>query len=191
MPSVDENRASWDSEYAWERRGDEWSVAWGSADAQWLGSVWPRVQEFLPSPTVLEIAPGFGRWTERLGGLCARLYGVDLSEKCVRTCRHRFAHHPHMTFHVNDGTSLEAIPDASIDFVFSFDSLVHVEEEVIAKYLEEIAKKLTPNGVGFLHHSNLAEYARYFRAIGHIPGGLRRRLTQLRLLDRPHWRAST
>jgi hypothetical protein len=31
-------------------------------------------------------------------------------------------------FQVNDGESLAAVPDNSIDFVFSFDSLVHAEK---------------------------------------------------------------
>lgn len=50
------------------------------------------------------------------------------------------------------------IEDESIDFIFSFDSLVHVEKDVIKSYLQQIALKLKPNGVGFIHHSNLGNY---------------------------------
>jgi cyclopropane fatty-acyl-phospholipid synthase-like methyltransferase len=42
---------------------------------------------------------------------------------------------------------------APFDFVFSFDSLVHVESDVIENYLTQLAKKLKPNGIGFIHHS--------------------------------------
>jgi hypothetical protein len=48
------------------------------------------------------------------------------------------------------------VPDRSLDFVFSFDSLVHCDLEVIAAYITAIAVKLADNGVAFLHHSNAA-----------------------------------
>src|SRR5205823_7894261 len=53
---------------------------------------------------------------------------------------------------------LSMVADGTVDLVFSFDSLVHVEADVLVSYIEEIGRKLTPNGVGFLHHSNLAEF---------------------------------
>ena len=30
-----------------------------------------------------------------------------------------------MSYHLNDGRSLEMIPDGTIDLIFSFDSLIH------------------------------------------------------------------
>lgn len=42
------------------------------------------------------------------------------------------------------------------DFVFSFNSLVHAEIEVLRSYIPQIIQKLTPRGVAFIHHSNLA-----------------------------------
>jgi hypothetical protein len=52
-------------------------------------------------------------------------------------------------FHVNDGRSLAAVADGSVDLIFSFDSLVHVEADVMLAYLEQLAHKLTPHGIGF------------------------------------------
>jgi hypothetical protein len=48
--------------------------------------------------------------------------------------------------------------DGGVDFIFSFDSLVHAEDAVLKAYVAEFAKKLRPNGAAFLHHSNLGEY---------------------------------
>ena len=45
-----------------------------------------------------------------------------------------------------------------VDFVFSFDSLVHVEQDVVDAYIVEIARVLNVDGVAFLHHSNMAAY---------------------------------
>ncbi len=158
MPSIEENRSEWGEKYGWSDWGEEWSQPWGSPESQWFGTVFPRIHAFVPAPTLLEIAPGFGRWTKYLQAHCGRLIGVDLTERCVEECRRRFQGLGHVEFHVNDGTSLEMVPEKSVDFVFSCDSLVHVETDVVAAYLRQLAGKLTPDGVGFIHHSNLGAY---------------------------------
>ena len=125
---------------------------------QWYGSILPRISAFVPADTILEIAPGYGRWTTFLKDLCKRLIIVDLSEKCIDRCRQRFADCSHIWYIVNDGKSLEMVVDGSVDFIFSFDSLVHAEDVVLKAYAAEFAKKLRPNGAAFVHHSNLGEY---------------------------------
>ena len=159
MPSVEENLSTWDRSYDWTQGGDEWSSAWGGAEAEWFGTILPRIHSFILAGTVLEIAPGYGRWTHYLKDSCEKLILVDLAERCIDACKQRFASSSHITYHVNDGKSLEMIADNSIDFVFSFDSLVHAEADVLEAYLSQLAKKLKPNGVGFIHHSNLGMYS--------------------------------
>jgi hypothetical protein len=53
---------------------------------------------------------------------------------------------------------LEAAQGEEFDLVFSFDSLVHADNAVLAAYLPQIMRKLSSVGVAFLHHSNLLEY---------------------------------
>jgi ubiquinone/menaquinone biosynthesis C-methylase UbiE len=157
MPSVEENLHKWSS-YSWNEQGNEWSKSWGGTEKCFWGSIYPRIQAFIPGATILEIAPGFGRWTQYLKDYCDNLIVVDLTDKCIAACQQRFADCSQITYHVNDGKSLEMVADESIDFVFSFDSLVHAEEDVIKAYLQQIALKLKPNGIGFIHHSNLGSY---------------------------------
>jgi ubiquinone/menaquinone biosynthesis C-methylase UbiE len=159
MPSTQENLSFWNNNYDWSTHGDEWSVAWGGADTQWHGTLFPRIMRHLPVHTILEIAPGFGRWTQFLAGLCKRLIVVDLSSKCIDACRQRFRDTTHIEYHVNDGRTLPMVADGSVDFVFSFDSLVHVDAEAIESYLSELGRVLKPGGTGFIHHSNVAERA--------------------------------
>jgi ubiquinone/menaquinone biosynthesis C-methylase UbiE len=160
MPTIEENRSLFGEAYDWPDAGDEWSNYWGGAYMQWYGCILPRISAFVPADTILEIAPGYGRWTAFLKDLCKRLIIVDLSESCINRCRERFADCSHISYFVNDGKSLEMVTDNSVDFIFSFDSLVHVEDAVLKAYVAEFAKKLLPNGAGFLHHSNLGEYIR-------------------------------
>jgi len=165
VPTVAENRAAW-SKFPWTRQGDEFSRGWGSTEMLWWGTLMPRIQRFVPVDTILEIAPGFGRCTQYLKGLCRKLIVVDLSTRCIEACRQRFASSGHITYHVNDGKSLDAIPDDSVDFAFTYDSLVHAEADVIDAYLVELQRKLRPDGVGFFHHSNLGAY---LRSNGRLP----------------------
>ncbi len=168
MPSIMENQEKW-SNYSWSRSGDEWSTPWGGTDELWWGAIYPRIRSYLPARTVLEIAPGMGRFTEFLRHfVTGRYFGIDLTERCVDECRRRFHGSQHMTFHQNDGLHLIPVcAPTSVDFAFSFDSLVHVEQIVIESYMRELAVVLTKNGVAFLHHSNLAacpENAGHYRS---------------------------
>ena len=168
MPGVDANRAVWSDTWDWSTGGDDWSAWWGGTEAMWFGALLPRLHSFVPTGTILEIGPGYGRWTQYLQELCDQLVLVDMAENCIEHCRRRFAGRRaatsrvpgHIEYHVNDGRSLKMIPDGSVDFVFSFDSLVHADRDVLSAYLEQLADKLSPTGVGFVHHSNLGSYRR-------------------------------
>ena len=73
------------------------------------------------------------RWTKFLIPHAKRFVGVDLSAECVEGCRASFIEAKHATFLQNDGVSLKIIPN-NLDFVFSFDSLVHVEIDILATF---------------------------------------------------------
>jgi SAM-dependent methyltransferase len=198
VPSVEENVHKWNEGYSWKAGGEPWSTPWGGSSAQWYGCIFPRIQRFLPVPTILEIAPGFGRWTEFLLPHCDALIGVDVAPKCVEACTKRFDGHPEASFFTNDGHRLPMVADSSIDFAFSFDSLVHVESEVLASYLTELARVLTPDGVGFLHHSNYGAYQRSAHALAplqgafdHLPATARAGLLRSGAYRGGHWRASS
>jgi SAM-dependent methyltransferase len=179
MPTIDQNITAWEEQYRWVEQGDEWSRAWGGPSAQWYGTILPRLRSFVPARTILEIAPGFGRWTQFLRLLCDELVLVDISAKCIEACRARFAADPRIQYHVNDGRSLSMVADDSIDLAFTFDSLVHVEVDVLGDYIAQLAHKLRPDGVAFIHHSNMAEYVD--PTTGELPSDVKN----------PHWRAQS
>ncbi len=86
-----------------------------------------------------------------------------------------------MAYHVNDGSSLAMIDDASVDLAFSFDSLVHAEVDVIESYLAQLRQKLTADGIAFLHHSNFAALLESANASAPESGQVENR----------HWRAES
>ena len=172
--------------YDWKEAGEEWSEPWGSSQAQWNGTILPRIRDYLPTGTILEIAPGFGRWTHFLNDYCQELWAVDKSTECIEACRQRFASIPHVRCCLNDGLSLSMIPDGSVDFVFSFDSFVHTSRDVVEAYLRELRTKLKSGGKGFIHHSNFGEYVDSPRE--RLPDMLAKPLIKLQILDWSHHR---
>lgn len=160
MPSVEWNSNYWGGGYDWPESGEEWSKAWGGSRAQWLYTLFPRISRWLPATSICEIATGYGRWTEYLIPLAGKYTGIDLSPACVQGCRERFSAAENAAFGVTDGRTISGVDDESVDLVFSFDSLVHCERDVMAAYVQECLRVLKPGGVAFLHHSNWAALAR-------------------------------
>jgi hypothetical protein len=172
--------------YDWTEAGEEWSDPWGTSHAQWNGTILPRIRDCLPSGTILEIAPGFGRWTHYLKDYCEQLWAVDKSSACVEACRQRFTADSHVRCYLNDGRSLSMIPDGSVDFVFSFDSFVHPDQDVVEGYVRQLAAKLKIGAKGFIHHSNFGEYVNSLRE--RLPEILARPLIKANILDWAHHR---
>ena len=56
-----------------------------------MATVW------LPASTILEIGPGYGRWTHYLKDYCDRLVIVDRAAECIEACQKRFAAEPKIT----------------------------------------------------------------------------------------------
>src|SRR4051794_31847992 len=168
--TVDQNREIWGERHAWPSDGDEWSGSaafCGQPYEDWKQSL---VDTFLtpyvgPDTHVLEIAPGHGRWSVHFVGTAAHVDLVDLSPSCIDFCKERFAGASGVDYHVNDGTTLP-VKDATVDFVWSFDSFVHMAPEVVESYLHEIARVLKPGGAAVIHHAGRRNSTRWL-------GGLR------------------
>jgi SAM-dependent methyltransferase len=156
MPSIKWNEC-W-NDYAWVNDGDEWD---GQAKychqpyEAWKASL---VETFIqanlpPSSVALEIGAGHGRWSPYLIQGAARVILVDMNPSCVAFCREKFSDHAQVACLVNDGKSLPFIEDDSIDFVWSYDSFVHMEKEPIQSYLHEFSRILRPGGSAVIHHA--------------------------------------
>jgi SAM-dependent methyltransferase len=189
MAQLDQVKRVFNDTWDWSTAGDEWSQWWGGTPALWYGALLPRIYSYLPTGTILEIAPGHGRWSQYLKDQCERLVLVDVADKCIEACRARFATSSNIDYFVNDGRSLDMLPDLSVDFAFSWDSLVHVDADVLESYLAGLARLLTEDGVAFLHHSNAGHHPRGQAIAVRTPERLRRQLVRRGLLlDVYAWR---
>lgn len=190
MGDLDELARVFADTWDWSTAGEEWSAWYGGTPALWYGSILPRLHPYLPARRALEIAPGYGRITQYLKDRCDELVLVDLAPKCIEACKERFADQTHMTYHVNDGTSLAMVDDESLDLVFSWDSLVHADLDVLAAYVEQLPRKLAPDGVAFIHHSNVRAHRLAHEISMRLPERIRRAAVRRGVaLDVYAWRA--
>jgi len=145
---VAENELKW-NHYNWERGENEWTQS-----EEWKTSIieYVMLKNIPQDHVVLEIGPGLGRWTRRLIEISRHLIVIDVTEKCIAHCKKLFADKNNVEFHVNDGRSLTAVADDTVDYVWSFDVFVHIEPPDIEKYLCEFNRILKEDGVVIIHH---------------------------------------
>jgi ubiquinone/menaquinone biosynthesis C-methylase UbiE len=136
-------------------------IAEQSMDTQWNEIIWPIIKDF-DFETVLELAPGAGRNTEKLANISRTLHAVDLNEYALEKLRKRFENpveNCSMYFYKNEGSDLTMIKDCSITFIYCWDAAVHFDKRVLRDYIKEFSRVLRVNGTGFVHHSNLGKKA--------------------------------
>jgi len=135
----------------------DWFVkAEPAINAQWADIIWPIIHG-ADFTTTVEIGPGGGRNSERLKEVASLLFLVDLNDYALATCRERFKAFKgrcDIRYVKTDGVSLPGISDASVTFVYSWDSMVHCDKTVIEKYMEEFARVMKPGAKGFIHHTD-------------------------------------
>lgn len=109
-----------------------------------------------PGDHVLELGCGVGRIGRELAGLCNHWTGVDISRHMLEHAHSRLSHLDNVSFHQLTRTSLQMIPDASIDKAYSIAVLCHMDKEDMYLYLQELHRVLRPGGMIFVDTWNLA-----------------------------------
>lgn len=148
--NIEEQKSIWNDFNNWTNDGNEWSIYFGTTDNLW-NIIYPKFKNYINGDDVLEIAPGFGRMTEYLLKCTKKLSVIDLSHVCIEKCKEKFGDKIEK-YVLNDGKTLN-FDSNSFDFIFSFDSFVHMTEDVIECYISEIHRTLKNNGYAFIHHS--------------------------------------
>lgn len=150
------NRRVWDA-YPWPKDGDEWDAfarRSGTPYESWKDSLcraflFPHVR---PGVAAMEIGPGHGRWTAVLAPRVGRLTVVDISERCLSYCKERFKDRPNIEYVLaGGGRRLEGAPE-QIDFLWSFDTFVHIEEPETEAYLGHFQRVMRRGAMGVVHH---------------------------------------
>jgi len=102
------------------------------------------------SKTALEIGPGGGRWTRYLLGF-DRLYVVDYHAELLDELARNISGPIPIR---NNGTDFPGVPEASVDFLFSFGTFVHLDGHIIEQYLANMRPVLAPDADVVLHYTD-------------------------------------
>lgn len=158
MPSLEWNKY-WDKSYPWSQHGDEWVE-----HAQFCGVPYDKWKDslakyFLINPlqsdfTVLEIGAGHGRWSALIPERIPKgtLHLVEFSQTCIDFCKKRLAQYNNIKYWTNDGRGLPFLDKDSINYAWSFDSFVHIEEPEVRSYARELFRVMKPQAMGAIHH---------------------------------------
>jgi len=112
---------------------------------------------------VLELGCGVGRIGRELAPCCGHWTGVDVSENMIRHAAERLAQRPNVSFHQLSRTSLDMLPDNSIDKAYSIAVFCHMDKEDLYLYLQELNRVVKPGGMIFVETWNLCSAAGWRR----------------------------
>ena len=134
---------------------DEYGLEWGDPE------VTPPLRyvrdHFLtpylsPKTTVVEIGPGGGRWTKYMLYV-KQIYAVDYHRELLNELKSNFDA-SNITYVKNNGDDFPNIQDGSIDFLFSFGTFVHLDVDIISRYLRNIKPLLKNESNVVIHYSD-------------------------------------
>jgi len=134
---------------------DIYGLEWGDPEVVApLGYLRDRflVPYIRPDRVALEIGPGGGRWT-RYMLTAQQLYVVDFHQELLDQLARRFKK-PNMVFVHNGGDDFPKVPDHSVDFLFSFGVFVHLDPEIIGRYLANMHRVLKPGADVVLQYAD-------------------------------------
>ncbi len=128
----------------------------------WIQTFWREESPFrslltLCEPSVaLEIACGHGRHTYQLLSEYPEcvVTAQDINQENIDSVKGRFEGDSRVSPLLGNGYDLTPLRDESFTLVFSYDAMVHFDDEVVFSYLQEIVRVLKPGGRALLHHSN-------------------------------------
>jgi len=106
-----------------------------------LAADWVR-----PGDTVLDCACGLGYGSALLAAQSAgsRFIGVDIDDGAIAYALANFALTYSVDYRAASGSRLDFLPDASVDFIASFETIEHVED--YDALIDEFARVLKPDG---------------------------------------------
>jgi SAM-dependent methyltransferase len=128
-----------------------WAVGEHQLD-ELLEAVDARVE---PGQTVLDVGCGVGRLTRVLARRAAHVHAIDVSAEMLTKARELNAELANVTWHQNDGTTLQPVEDGSVDAVVSHVVFQHIPDAAITLgYVREIGRVLRPGGWSAFQISN-------------------------------------
>ena len=95
--------------------------------------------------TALEIGCGVGRLLHAASSTFSRVVGVDVSDEALSRAKTLLTDRRNVSLQKVGGVDLGEI-DGAFDYVYSYSVLAHIPSAVLARYLQDVPRVLTPGG---------------------------------------------
>jgi ubiquinone/menaquinone biosynthesis C-methylase UbiE len=136
--------------------GGVYGMEWGDPDT-WDPLTFIRDHYVLPyvqyDQVAVEIGPGGGRWTKYLLGF-GKIYAVDYHNELLCELKKRYGKQKNIEFIKNNGTDFPGVAAASVNYLFSFGTFVHLDFNIIEAYLDNIRSVLRPGANAVVQYSD-------------------------------------
>ncbi len=114
-------------------------------------------REYSAGKRVLDVASGEGYGSNLLANVALSVTGVDISPDAVRHANEKYAQ-PNLQYIAASCTQIP-LPDASFDFIVSFETIEHIDADSQRAFLSEVNRLLTADGVFLVSSPNRPEYS--------------------------------
>jgi SAM-dependent methyltransferase len=112
-------------------------------------------REYAKGKRVLDIPCGEGYGSHLLASVAESVVGIDIAPDAVAHASEKYRC-DNLSYLVASGTDIP-LPDASFDFIVSFEMIEHILEQ--EKFLAEVNRLLKPDGVFLISSPNRIEYS--------------------------------
>lgn len=127
------------------------------AKQQYLDNLFPIIKKYVSNDSVIaDFACGWGRIIKVLSDDFPnnKIIGIDINGSAITHCKKKFSSNSNLQFIKNSENSISEVAANSIDFLYSWDAMVHFSKNDIQKYAPEFHRIVKPGAVGIIHHSN-------------------------------------
>lgn len=104
----------------------------------------PIYKNEIRNKTIIDLGCGNGRVTKYLADVFRMVIGVDGSETMIMKSKERIKS-KNVSWLLNKGGNI-ALPDSSIDIIYSYVVFHHCKEDTILKHFKEVERILKPDG---------------------------------------------
>jgi SAM-dependent methyltransferase len=112
-------------------------------------------REYAKGKRVLDIPSGEGYGSHLLASVAESVVGIDIAPNAVAHASEKYRR-DNLSYLAGSGTQVP-LPDASFDFIVSFEMIEHIHEQ--KEFLAEVNRLLKPDGVFLISSPNRPEYS--------------------------------
>jgi ubiquinone/menaquinone biosynthesis C-methylase UbiE len=114
-------------------------------------------RDYAAAKRVLDVASGEGYGSHLLASVAESVVGVDLSADAVAHASQKYDKE-NLRYVAASCTQIP-LPDASFDFIVSFETIEHIDESAQRAFLAEVNRLLKPDGTFLISSPNRPEYS--------------------------------